>query len=114
VRESLAEARQPMITSYAQRPRRWINIHSPDDWIGASLEFFDAQPPDPAKRIHNVIDPEATTPLLAHDEHWSGYLLSELLYRGVIDDLPPGERLQALADARPFQSDVARSRPAVR
>ena len=116
VRESLAEARQPMITSYAQRPRRWINIHSPDDWIGASLDFFDTESPDPERRVCNVIDREATTPLLAHAEHWSGYAMSELLYRGVIGDLPACEELQALVDRGPIRSPSARpaSRPAAR
>ncbi len=31
-----------MIVSYANRPRRWINIWSPFDWVSGSLEYYDA------------------------------------------------------------------------
>jgi hypothetical protein len=42
LREALAAAAQPMIVSYANRPRRWVNIWSPFDWVSGSLEYYDA------------------------------------------------------------------------
>ena len=81
VREALAAAVQPLIRDYALRPARWVNLWSPGDWIGAKLSYYD----DPAgaggaKRIENLVDPDATTPLMAHNEHWDGRLLGRLLY----------------------------------
>ena len=45
LREALAAAAQPMIVSYENRPARWINIWSPNDWICGSLEYYDATQP---------------------------------------------------------------------
>jgi hypothetical protein len=96
IRESLAEARQPMLTAYSCRPVRWVNIYSPNDWIGASLDFFDDERPPAGQELCNLIDPEATTPLMAHSEHWSGYLFAEVLRLGAIDDLPGSVELRQL------------------
>ncbi len=81
VREALAAAVQPLIRDYAFRPRRWINLWSPNDWVGSSLAYYnDTNGSGDGKRIENLIDPEATTPLLAHNEHWDGTLLGRTLF----------------------------------
>lgn len=84
-REALAAAKQPMILDYGNRPRRWINIHSPNDWISGSLEYYDDK--DQRDRepqwVDNQPDPEATTPLGAHVEYWRGRLLAKRLYEAV-------------------------------
>jgi hypothetical protein len=89
VREGLAAARQPMIVSYGFRPKRWVNIYSPEDWISGSLDYYDddrpVNPQDGPKnggtrRIENIIDDEACVPLAAHTQYWGNDLLAETLY----------------------------------
>ena len=81
VREALAAAVQPLIRDYAFRPRRWINLWSPNDWVGSELAYYDdTSGAGDGKRIENLADPEATTPLLAHNEHWDGTLLGRTLF----------------------------------
>lgn len=93
VREGLAEAKQPLIQSYRLRPERWINLYSRLDWIGGPLTFYDAAPgagADPeerrlyaTRRVRNLEDRAATTPLVAHNEVFSGRLFGKTLYRKV-------------------------------
>ena len=81
VREALAAAVQPLIRDYSLRPRRWINLWSPNDWVGSELAYYDdTDGSGGQRRIENIVDPEATTPLLAHNEHWDGALLGRLLF----------------------------------
>ncbi len=84
-REALAAARQPMILDYRWRPVRWVNIHSPNDWIGGSLDYYDDRDQESYRSqwVENVEDPEASTPLAAHIEYWRGRVLSERLYQAV-------------------------------
>jgi hypothetical protein len=81
LREAAAATMQPMIQNYAFRPERWVNLFTPNDWICGSLEYYD-DPDDPLFRergIRNELDLEATTPLAAHGEYWSGSLLARHL-----------------------------------
>ena len=84
-REALAAAKQPMILDYRWRPARWVNIHSPHDWISGSLQYYD----DPDQRdrrtqwVENLADPDATTPLAAHVEYWRNRLLADRLHEAV-------------------------------
>jgi hypothetical protein len=95
VEHSLAAVVQPMIMGYddKHRPARWINIHSDNDWISGDLQYFDTAKEDATpqefmgKRVKNWPDPEATTPLQAHNEYWDGQLLLNALY-GVLTDRP--------------------------
>lgn len=52
LREALAAAAQPMIVSYDNRPRRWVNIWSRFDWVSGSLEYYD--PPASEKRAPSL------------------------------------------------------------
>ncbi len=58
----------------------------------------------------NVLDPEATTPLLAHSEHWTGYLFSEVLYRGVMANLPDAQGVKDLWKNRPVGTQAVAAR----
>jgi hypothetical protein len=81
VREALAAAVQPLIRDYGWRPARWVNLWSPNDWVGAELTYYDdTAGAGGARRIENLRDPDATTPLLAHNEHWDGRLLGRTLF----------------------------------
>ncbi len=84
-REALAAARQPMILDYRSRPVRWVNLHSPNDWISGSLQFYDDrdQTGFESRWVENLQDPEASTPLAAHNEYWHGATLSKCLYEAV-------------------------------
>jgi hypothetical protein len=85
VREAAAATMQPLIEDYAFRPQRWVNLFTPNDWIGGSLEYFD-NPQDAlysAQGVKNELDTEATTPLAAHSELWSGTLLAKHLAAAV-------------------------------
>jgi pimeloyl-ACP methyl ester carboxylesterase len=89
-REALAATVQPMIQSYSTRPTEWINVHSPWDIISGRLDFYDApkgelsreesQPAVLRQRVNNLVDPEANTLLLAHNQYWRGALVFELLH----------------------------------
>ena len=91
VREGLASARQPLIVDYALRPDRWINLHSPQDWIGGALAYYDARPEPGApadvqrlwrqRRVRNHRDPRARTPLAAHVELFENELFGRTLFR---------------------------------
>ena len=95
VREALAAARQPMICSYDFRPKEWVNIYSPEDWISGSLEYYDddrpiAAPPElkngGRQRIRNLRDPEACVPLVAHTQYWGNQLLAKTLFQALTKD----------------------------
>jgi len=81
VREAAAATVQPLLRDYALRPRRWVNLFSRNDVISGSLQYYD----DPqaaafdAKGVINIPDPEASTPLAAHGEYWSGRTIKQVL-----------------------------------
>jgi hypothetical protein len=90
LRETMSEARQPFILDYKFRPRRWVNLYSRSDLIGAKLDYFDLPLPVPAhapdgkaQRVCNLEDPDAFTPFAAHTEHWKGRLLAHVLGQAV-------------------------------
>jgi pimeloyl-ACP methyl ester carboxylesterase len=94
LREVLAATWQPLIRKYRYRPPSWINIWSRHDPISGSLDYYDEPgetlAPDRAKRVENREDPDATTPVLAHNEYWTGRLLGEVLLEEITcDDEPP-------------------------
>jgi hypothetical protein len=76
-----------MIQRYELRPARWVNLYARGDWIGGPLEFYDDpddwDPGHAGRRVENEIDPEATTPLAAHVEHWTGSLLGSRLVAAI-------------------------------
>jgi len=71
-REALAGSVQPMIQSYARRPRRWVNFYSPHDPVSGALDYYDDEKEASARRkwIENRKDSEATVPLLSHIQYW--------------------------------------------
>lgn len=89
VRETMAAAVQPLISSYDNRTMPWVNLFSKNDWIGGPLEFYDTRKSKdaPAKRdlqehvrrVLNLEDEDARTPLAAHNEHWKGRKLGQTL-----------------------------------
>lgn len=94
IREALAAAIQPMITSYAQRPDAWINIWSPDDWISGPLRYYDSSAAAgtaeeealrQARKVENLEDPEATVPGAAHNQYWANPLLRTILRDAIAD-----------------------------
>ncbi len=76
IRERLAATVQPIIQSYPKfRKFRWINVYSRNDIISGKLTFYDLpgmQAPQelPPEAVHNVVDKDASIPLLAHVEYW--------------------------------------------
>jgi hypothetical protein len=95
-RAALVTEVQPMIQHAGFRPFPWVNVWSPKDIIGGSLEFYD--PPKPAeestakkvavehlpKPVDNVEDLEATTLLLAHVEYWRNPTIFQQLHQRLI------------------------------
>lgn len=84
VRETMAAAIQPLISSPDNRTMPWVNIYSRNDWIGGKLDFYDLNPPDPKWMVDNKEDEDARTPLAAHGEHWSNPMLSEVLKLAIV------------------------------
>ncbi|MFZ3378302.1 MAG: hypothetical protein WA193_01605 [Candidatus Acidiferrales bacterium] len=76
IRERLAATVQPIIQSYAKfRKFRWINVYSRNDIISGKLTFYDLprmQNPQeiPPQAVHNVVDKDASIPLIAHVDYW--------------------------------------------
>jgi hypothetical protein len=96
LREALAARKQPLILDYEKfRPLdtfRWINIHAPADIISGHLNYYDATDTTGLEAVlnpvRNVIDPEATTPLLAHVQYWENAKLHEALYNAAWAQVP--------------------------
>lgn len=89
IREQLAASMQPLIVSYdLYRPEtfKWANIWSPQDIISGELNYYDdpGLPPQDLRRIHNMVDPEANTPLKAHVQYWSNRMLRQQLYHYIV------------------------------
>jgi hypothetical protein len=78
-REALAAAVQPLIQSYDYRTFPWVNVYSQADIISGSLEFYD-DPEEPARKVVNVEDKEARTPIEAHTEYWKTDAVFERLH----------------------------------
>jgi hypothetical protein len=109
LRETFAAAWQPLIRKYLYRPPRWINLFSKMDWISGRLTYYDksAEPLhtdddiavdpgrkddpklEPERHVTNLADPEATTPLAAHNEYWDGELLARTVFEQIICADPP-------------------------
>jgi hypothetical protein len=86
VREVGAAAVQPLVADYANRPKEWINLYSPSDIISGALDYYDDANNESnggTRRIKNLLDEEARTPLAAHVEYWTGDLLASTLVRGI-------------------------------
>jgi hypothetical protein len=92
-RAALVTEVQPMIQHAGFRPFPWVNVWSPKDIIGGSLEFYD--PPRSAKKngdpkahlpepVHNVKDHDATTLLFAHVEYWRNPTIFQQLHQHLI------------------------------
>lgn len=83
LREQMVAASQPLILDYDFRnPRfKWTNIYSPRDVISGVVDYYDdpAQPAYAAKRVVNVVDPDANIPFVAHVQYWDNPLLSKIL-----------------------------------
>jgi hypothetical protein len=101
VREVGATAVQPMIASYNNRPKEWVNLWSRADIISGHLDFYDPPTAENAKstldhlsasgrprtkdprEVQNLLDPDARTPLKAHVEYWTGNLVAEKLFQAI-------------------------------
>jgi hypothetical protein len=85
-REALAASVQPLISDPGAR-LPWVNVYSPWDIISGPLDYYDlpaGEPVDgsagpPARRIENVLDPDATALLGAHVEYWKGRTIFEAI-----------------------------------
>lgn len=100
-REALAGLQQPLILTYAVRPKtfEWVNLYSPSDIISGYLEYYDEptnnDPNDDepviddtndAKKSSNSInkiknerDSSAWIPIYAHTQYWAGRSLADKL-----------------------------------
>ena len=92
VRERLAATVQPLIQNYKEfRPFRWINVYSRNDVFSGKLVFYDLrkmqEPKEvPPKAVHNVVDKDASVPLVAHVDYWK----NNLVWRELIQRIAPG------------------------
>lgn len=96
IREILAAAVQPLISNAGARPP-WINIYSPHDPLGGSLEYYDPthglgrSPGDEflPPPVSNVVDPDAWIPLIAHVQYWTNRAFVSTLAAAITDQTPP-------------------------
>jgi hypothetical protein len=80
-REALAAAVQPLIQDYRFRLFPWVNVFSPKDIISGRLLFYDdvENPASAGRRVENVEDQNAATPVYAHVQYWQNDLVFERL-----------------------------------
>lgn len=90
---ALAATVQPLIQR--RDCLEWINLHSPNDVVSGSLEYFDDR--GGCARVTNLRDPQATTPLVAHVEYWTNDLLATCLRHLVTTRFPSPIVVQAVA-----------------
>jgi hypothetical protein len=85
IREQMAAGFQPLIRCYDpfRNGLKWINLWSKMDIISGKLEYYDMRPEVDPLHIDNKVDPDASTPLAAHVEYWTGKLLAQTLYEAV-------------------------------
>jgi hypothetical protein len=88
MREMLAASVQPLIVDYKYRRAphfRWVNIWSPMDIISGELNYYDY--PSEAKgnpnHVANMVDPDASTPLVAHVQYWNNPMLAKQIHEQV-------------------------------
>ena len=91
-REALVSALQPLISEYAFRPFRWVNVFSRRDPISGPLTSYDdsSQPLYRKWRVRNLRDSAAVLPLLAHLEYFSDPVLVRQLVRALRLSRPTG------------------------
>jgi hypothetical protein len=80
-RDALAASTQPLI--WRERKLTWVNVFSPWDILGGSLEFYDTPEKDNPKPVENCPDPDAVTPLKAHVEFWNNRLIYDTIHRNL-------------------------------
>lgn len=88
VREALAAATQPMIVSYSNRPRRWINLWSAFDWVSGPLGYYDAPGRPELDRVINIQARGNISPAKAHTEYWRKPLLPAVLHAAITNVCP--------------------------
>ncbi len=76
-RDALAASKQPLITR--NRRFKWVNVFSPFDILGGSLDFYDTPERDNENPVDNKVDPAAITPIAAHTEFWKNKLIYEII-----------------------------------
>lgn len=81
VQELLESSATPLIVDYAHRRFNWTNVWSPADIVSARLDLYDDpdMPADHPRRVQNIMDPLALTPLAAHNEYWKNPLVWRVL-----------------------------------
>lgn len=84
-REALVAALQPLISDYAFRPFRWVNVFSRRDPISGRLTSYDdsSQPLYRKRRVRNLPDRAAVLPLLAHLEYFNDPVVTRQLVRAL-------------------------------
>ncbi|GAB5520961.1 MAG: hypothetical protein RhofKO_32120 [Rhodothermales bacterium] len=104
-REALAASLQPLILDRRFRTFSWVNVHSSRDPISGQLDFYDPNtieetPPLEYKRVDNVVDPLARTPLFAHTEYWD----ADAIYKHLLKAIRGFKDDPQKADAKPTPS----------
>lgn len=79
-RETLAATVQPIVVSYANRPFRWVNIHSPHDVVSSELLFYDERGAPVPPAVENLKDEDAIAPFIAHVDYWKNPTLFKVLH----------------------------------
>jgi hypothetical protein len=91
IRERLASTVQPLITSYRKfRQLKWINVYSRNDIVSGKLKFYDLpgfqnQEPVPDGAVVNIVDRDASVPLIAHVSYWK----NKTVWRELLAQIAP-------------------------
>ncbi len=91
IRERLASTVQPLITNYRKfRKLKWINVYSHNDIVSGKLDFYDLpgfqdEDPVPSNAVQNIIDKDASVPLIAHVSYWN----NKTVWRELLAEIAP-------------------------
>lgn len=81
-RAALAATVQPLVSDRTTLAIPWKNIHSKWDIISGELDYYSV--PGEPNRVENMIDPDAVTPIGAHNEYWK----NDLVWNCVVGFIP--------------------------
>jgi hypothetical protein len=92
IRPPLVASVQPLLRSIkVRRAIKWINIYSQSDPISGHLGFYDlpGQQSEENKdwRVINVVDLDASTPVVAHTQYWDNKLLADIIRMQIFKNL---------------------------
>ncbi|GAB3639167.1 hypothetical protein GCM10027422_47580 [Hymenobacter arcticus] len=97
LRAALGASVHPLIREVSARQAiPWVNIHSAADIISGALGFYDYPYSTANWKVQNLVDPDACTPVAAHNQYWNNNLVADTIRNAIFaTHLPPASVAKA-------------------